>query len=252
MPKNLDVTSAQTRLPHAVLDEPSRILKTKKIIALLGELRFAKARRVLEIGCGSGVISSTLAKMGDPGLKVTGIDVTDSRIVTEGYEFINVDGTSLPFESDSFDIVISNHVIEHVGGHSDQMHHVHEILRVMKSSGITYLAVPNKWRLIEPHYRLPLLSWIPIPLADLYLRSTNRGSHYDCVPLSRSQARSIFRDAGFRFQEMTIEAVRLTLSIEFPQSPMARMLAKSLPSSVIALAKPFISTLIFRLEKPVP
>lgn len=252
MPKNIDVASPRTRLPHAVLDEPSRILKTKKIVALLGEPRFAKAKRVLEIGCGSGVISSTLAKMGNPQMRVTAIDVTDSRIVTEGYDFIKVDGTKLPFESDSFDIVISNHVIEHVGNRCDQLHHLHEISRVMKPSGITYLAVPNKWRVIEPHYRLPLLSWLPTPLADLYLRSTKRGSHYDCVPLSRSQATSIFRDAEFGFQEMTIEAVRLTLSIEFPQSRMAKMLAESLPSSAIALAKPFISTLIFRLEKPTP
>ena len=50
----------RTRRPHVVLDAPSRVLKAEKIVALLGPERFARARRVLEIGCGSGVIASTL------------------------------------------------------------------------------------------------------------------------------------------------------------------------------------------------
>lgn len=242
-------SAARVRFPHAVLDEPSRVLKAKKIIDLLGEEQFGRALSILEIGCGSGVISSTLAKLGSADLEVTAVDVTDNRIVTDGYAFRRVEGTSLPFDDGAFDIVISNHVIEHVGNRADQLHHLEEISRVMKLTGCVYLAVPNKWRLIEPHYRLPLLSWIPAPLADSYVRATSRGSHYDCVPLSMSQAQVLFAEAGFRFNELTVEAVRSTLRIEFPRSSLAQALAAKIPAFLIAFTKPFVSTLIFRLER---
>ena len=41
----------RARLPHVVMDEASRILKARKIIDLLGADDFARARRILEIGC---------------------------------------------------------------------------------------------------------------------------------------------------------------------------------------------------------
>lgn len=240
--------NAPMRLPHAVLDEPSRVLKARKIIALLREDRFADARTLLEVGCGSGVISSTLAKLGGPELSVVAVDINDNRMVSEGYAFLKVEGTTLPFEDGSFDIVVSNHVIEHVGERADQLHHLEEIRRVLRPGGCVYLAVPNKWRLIEPHYRLPLLSWVPQRAADLYLRLVGRGKRYDCVPLSRSEATVIFREARFESSELTIEAVRSTLRIEYPDSRIAAMLADSTPHFLLAALKPVLSTLIFKLE----
>lgn len=240
--------NAPMRLPHAVLDEPSRILKARKIVALLGEDRFADARKLLEVGCGSGVISSTLAKLGEPELSVIAVDVNDNRMVSEGYAFLKVEGTTLPFEDGSFDIVVSNHVIEHVGERADQLHHLEEIRRVLRPGGCVYLAVPNKWRLIEPHYRLPLLSWVPQRVADLYLRLVGRGERYDCVPLSRSEATVIFREAHFESSELTIEAVRSTLRIEYPDSRIAAVLAAWIPHFLLAALKPVLSTLIFKLE----
>lgn len=240
------------RLPHAVLDEPSRILKARKIVALLGEERFADANMLLEVGCGSGVISSTLAKLGGPGLSVTAVDVNDNRMVFEGYTFLKVEGTTLPFDDGSFDIVVSNHVIEHVGERTDQLHHLEEIRRVLRPGGCVYLAVPNKWRLIEPHYRLPLLSWIPRRAADLYLRLVGRGDRYDCVPLSRSEATAISREAYFESSELTIEAVRSTLRIEYPYSRIATVLADWTPDFLLVALKPVLSTLIFKLERNEP
>lgn len=252
MPSNTDDKEDRSRLPHAVLDEQSRILKARKIIALVGEDRFFQARRILEIGCGSGVISSTLARLGQPGLAVHAVDVTDSRIVTDGYEFVQVKGTELPFESESFDIVITNHVIEHVGDTAAQLHHLTEISRVLRNAGCAYLAVPNKWRLVEPHYRLPLLSWLPLRIADKYLRLTGRGSHYDCVPLSNRQARNLFELTRFKFSDLTTEAVRETFRIEFPDSFLGRTLGRMSVPALVQFFKPLIPTIMFRLEKRSP
>ena len=58
-------------------------------------------------------------------------------------------GVELPFDDARFDVVISNHVIEHVGDEAAQHAHLREIRRVMKADGSAYLAVPNRWMLTE-------------------------------------------------------------------------------------------------------
>src|SRR3546814_17958343 len=74
---------------------------------------------------------------------------------------------------------LSNHVIEHVGNADAQRHHLDEIRRVLAPDGVVYFAAPNRWRLVEPHFRLPFLSWLPNPASDRYVRVMGRGSHYD-------------------------------------------------------------------------
>ena len=192
----------------------SRIQKAQKIVALVGEERFHAARRVLEIGCGSGVIASTLATMGAPDLEVHAVDVVDSRIETGAYTFQLVDGTTLPYHDGQFDIVISNHVIEHVGQEAEQLEHLAEIRRVTAEGGSIYLAVPNRWRLIEPHYRLPLLSWLPHPACDLYVKWSGKGSHYDCEPLAHAEALALFASADQLRGCGTISALRATLVMD--------------------------------------
>lgn len=240
----------RARLPHAVLDADSRVMKARKIVELLGRDRFTRASAILEIGCGSGVISSTLAQLGSPGLEVHAVDVVDSRVTKKGYEFHLVEGTRLPFEADSFDIVISNHVIEHVGDRSAQLDHLLEISKVMKHGACVYLAVPNKWRIVEPHYRLPFLSWLPIPLADAYMRATANGQYYDCAPLSAEEASTLFAEAGFTCRDLTFEAIRATLDIEHSQTKSGRLAARILSRKATSIVKPVISTLIYELTRP--
>ncbi|WP_083487717.1 class I SAM-dependent methyltransferase [Pseudoxanthomonas dokdonensis] len=238
----------RSRLPHAVLDEKSRRLKARKIIELIGPERFKSAKEVLEIGCGSGAISSTLKLLGSPDMCVHAVDVVDNRIVHDGYDFNLVTGTTLPFDSAKFDIIISNHVIEHVGDENEQLNHLLEIRRVLKPSGCAYLAVPNKWRIIEPHYRLAFLSWLPLFMADYYLRLTKRGTHYDCLPLSAPTLKNLLDSANFNYQDMLVEAVRTTLNLEYSKSDFATFLARRLPSFFIRLLSPLISTIIFKME----
>jgi hypothetical protein len=58
--------------------------------------------------------------------------------------------------------VYSNAVIEHVGGHERQQAFVRESLRVGRR---VFLTTPNRWFPIEVHTRLPLVHWLPQPLA---------------------------------------------------------------------------------------
>ncbi|MCG8356616.1 MAG: class I SAM-dependent methyltransferase [Kiloniellales bacterium] len=95
-------------------------------------------RRILDIGCGNGGISRHFARENDH----YGVDVSDRRHEdARDFAFRLVDCERLPFADNSFDIVISHHVIEHV---FDQKLHLSEIRRVLKPSGLAYLATPNK------------------------------------------------------------------------------------------------------------
>lgn len=242
-----DLDSELERLPHAALDRDSRLAKTRKIVAIIGNDRFETARQLLEVGCGAGVITSTLAQLGEGRLAVHGVDVIDSRVDRSGYDFELVSGTALPHQHACFDIVISNHVMEHVGNASDQLDHLKELRRVLAPGGIVYIAVPNRWRLMEPHFHLPFLSWLPHPACDRYVRLMGKGSHYDCAPPSHGQLMARFAEAGFLFESQTVRAVRETFQIEIRSSAI-QSIGRMIPDWVLRVLMPVMPTYIFLLR----
>jgi len=206
--------TAETRLSHVVGGEGSRLNKARKILAVLGEQVPTRAGTLLDIGTGSGWMAHHLARLG--GLSAVGVDVADQREVREGFVFRLVQGAALPFESGSFDLVVSNHVIEHVGDLDAQRLHLTEVARVLKRDGTVYFAVPNKWSLIEPHYGLPLLSWLPAGWASRYVRAAGRGTWYDCRPLGPREIRQLIGAAGLAGEDRAAQALIEMIRIEWP------------------------------------
>jgi len=230
------------RAPHAILDASSRNHKAQKIAAILARRLDLRGKRILDIGAGSGHIAGYFAAQVGPEGEVVAVDrVTPLR--TDGITFVRVSGETLPFSASDFDIVITNHVIEHVGLRDAQLRHLQEIARVLKPGGLVYLAVPNRWQVMEHHFRLPLLSWLPLPLASAYVRLTRRGSHYDCTPLSRRALLGLFREAGLSAQDVTLEALRLMARDEMT-GPKGWILAR-LPSALLRPLMTFIPTHVF-------
>jgi len=189
-------------------DEDSRTKKGKKIIAILRDfLRSGMgALRCLDIGCSVGIISELLAdEMG----WVIGLDIDEEALTIahqrEGkgnVDFLMGDALQLPFANASFDVVICAQVYEHV---SEPKGLINEIQRVLKAGGLCFFSGPNKLAIIEAHYSLPFLHWLPKPLAGLYLRVTGRGQEYSEGPLFYWQLRKLLRD--FEIRDYTVEII---------------------------------------------
>lgn len=155
------------------------MLKARKIVSLLGSN--LKGLQLLDLGTGSGFLAEYFESVG---AVVIAAD-RDQNSFAVNVPFREIDESALPFANDTFDVVVFNHVIEHVGDENEQDKIVAEIARVLKPQGKLYLAVPNKWALMEPHFRIPLLGAMPRNLADRLVRATARGERYDCYPLAR-------------------------------------------------------------------
>lgn len=238
------------RLAHATKDLASRVPKAKKIEKLLDmSERFGERKiRMLEVGCGSGGIAHYFATHTRLDCEVTGVDVQDNRQVLDGYRFIRVSDVTLPFPDATFDVVITNHVIEHVGEAEQQLKHLTEIHRVMAHGAVCYLAVPNRWMITEPHYKLKFLSWLPRTWRTPYLRWRRKGNHYDCKPLQLKETELLLRNSGFRYENLSIPATRTTLLLEKPDTYTTK-LVQSIPTTVLDPFRRIIPTLIYKLEK---
>jgi SAM-dependent methyltransferase len=237
------------RQPHIARDLASRRWKAEKILRLLGLQPRQRPWRILEIGTGTGGIAHFIATNPDIRCEVTSVDVVDLRLVHDTFEFHLVQGTTLPFADASFDVVITNHVIEHVGIAADQLAHLRECRRVLVPDGRGYLSVPNRWMTVEPHFHLPFLSWLPHGLRSPYVRLMGKGQVYDCEPLTLPEIEALFAQAGLQATNAGVEAFRATLAIEGARS-LGRKIAARIPDAVWQRLSPWIPTLIYRFSVP--
>ncbi|HEY0197175.1 MAG TPA: class I SAM-dependent methyltransferase [Rhodanobacter sp.] len=237
------------RLPHVVLDLPSRRLKGLKIERLLGLAGRSQPLRILEVGTGSGGIAHYFGTHESLDCEVDAVDVHDNRMITAGYRFHQVEDTRLPFPDEHFDVVLTNHVIEHVGNELAQRAHLAEIYRVLHPAGVGYLAVPNRWMLVEPHYKLAFLSWLPHAWRTPYLRLAQRGECYDCEPLQVGQLEERLQVAGFEYRNICVNALRATFDIERPDSAAAYVLRR-IPDRAFLPLRRVIPTLIYKFYRP--
>ncbi len=102
-----------------------------------------KTKNFLEIGCGLGYFSNKASKMG---AKVTGIDIGPKLVainkkITPKGKFVVSSASKLLFNDESFDIVLTTEVIEHVDKQKDA---IKEMFRVLKTNGVLVITTPNR------------------------------------------------------------------------------------------------------------
>lgn len=90
------------------------------------------------------------------------------------HRIVRGDARALPFKEDSFDYVVSNAVIEHVGGEAGARDMLAESRRVAKYG--YFHTTPNRRFPVEVHTRIPILHWAPRRYQDTVFRALTKYS----------------------------------------------------------------------------
>ena len=120
---------------------------------------------VLDYGCGSGTVVEMLRNAGYDARGVdirwpgaTTPDIEASELGREGVLRYYEEGGRLPFDDDTFDVVVSDQVFEHVVPLEAS---VREIERVLRPGGVAYHHFPSRAVLREGHIGIPLAHLMP-------------------------------------------------------------------------------------------
>jgi arsenite methyltransferase len=100
--------------------------------------RLTEGERVLDLGSGAGTDSLIAAQMVGPDGRVTGVDMTqqmldrargaESEMGATNVEFVEAEAERLPFADESFDVVISNGVIDLIPDKDAVFSELHRVL----------------------------------------------------------------------------------------------------------------------------
>jgi len=145
----------------AMLDEAGRRRKAAKILAVLRHVRGLddlSGLTAADVGCSAGFIADELAGAGAARTYGVDIDVPGLRAARTRFgdhvQFVCAAGQALPFPDASLDVVVFNHIYEHV---VDPDAVIADVKRVLKPDGVLYLGLGNRLGIIEPHYKLPFV-----------------------------------------------------------------------------------------------
>lgn len=191
-------------------------------LAQVTEGRDPGSIRVLDVGCGRG---GTVAWLLTRGYDAYGIDV-DPRYVDSSRDHlasiggdgrvrvVDVEG-DYPFDDQTFDVVLSDQVIEHV---QELAPLAAQVQRVTKPAGVGLHVFPARWRPVEPHMFVPLAHWLPkgparsaaIGLAIRLGRSADYFSELDARERTRIFASFSETETFYRAPRVIARAFRAT------------------------------------------
>ena len=119
--------------------------KARLLLAVLAaELGDPKQLRVLDVGCGIGLVDQELARgVGELcGADVSLKSLEFARLRAASAHFVRYDGAKLPFGDASFDAVFASCVLHHVPPHS-RAHFIAEMLRPLRHNGLVIIIEHN-------------------------------------------------------------------------------------------------------------
>ncbi len=110
-----------------------------------------KTLKVLDIGCGAGRVSEMFI---DREIEYYGIDISEEliRIAKKKYpkaHFLVGDATNLPYQSDTFNIVVSIATIHHIPSKETRQKFLDEMYRVTKPEGWAFVETWYFWNKTE-------------------------------------------------------------------------------------------------------
>jgi SAM-dependent methyltransferase len=139
----------------------------------------------LDLGCGDGFFTQFLVGLCNLSI---GVDLNEYPAwrYRDNSFFIVADARKIPLHSNSIDLVIIISLLEHVPNWRSI---VAETSRILKLGGLVVIQLPNLHALIEPHTKVPFISFMPVRLRNLLTISIFRDVlQWDCSLQEVTQA----------------------------------------------------------------
>ena len=166
---------------------------------------FPRPLRILDVG-GTTEFWERRGWTGRKDIQVITINLAAEEQRHENVQPLAGDATDLSrFDDDSFDVVFSNSVIEHLFTFENQRCMAREVRRVGKA---LWVQTPNFWFPMEPHFHVPGWQWMPVPLRVAILERWRCGWRGPCADpvkarslveevrlMTKSELRSVFPGA---------------------------------------------------------
>lgn len=183
----------------------------------------------LEVGPGDCNVAFTVAEHVK---KVYGVDVsyeiTKKKTPPSNFELIITDGTSIPVEPGSVDLVYSNQLMEHIHP-DDAREQLTNIYKVLKPGGHYLCRTPNA--LSGPH--------------DISVYFDDEATGFHLKEYTYTELQDFFREIGFRKFRAIVGGRGIYLPFLVPL-PFLRIIEASLRALPIGLRKAIARTYLFR------
>lgn len=233
-------------------DAETRRLKAAKAIAILQDcLGDLSGLRLLDLGCSNGLMTRFYGEAFEDviGLDIDapGIAFAQANNTAPNIRYELSDGMNTGLSDESIDVVTCTHVYEHV---PDARHLLDEILRVLRPGGACLFIAGNRLTWMEADNHLPLLSVLPRPLADRYVRLAGKGDRY----YERTRSLWGLRRLVSRFEVSDYSLRVLQEPERFHMTELVRPGTLKQKASILALRAAYwlSPTFIWILVKPTP
>jgi hypothetical protein len=140
---------------HVVYRTLGKRFRLARMTALVREFGLDADTKVLDVG---GTPRNWDLVDVRPQVTLLNLSPDGPRYLPENLTYVQGDGRTLPFDDGSFDVVVSNSVLEHVGEPPDQRRFAAELRRVGRG---VWVQAPAFEFVIEPHYLAPFVHWFP-------------------------------------------------------------------------------------------
>ena len=220
-------------------------LRTRDIS--LFQLGNVQGKNILDVGCGRGMYILTLFKMG--AASVFGIDILKDYIQDakdfigrHGYETSGIqygDCTDMQFENNSFDLLFSGDVFEHITPEQKDKC-IAEAFRVLKPGGYFVIKTPN-------------LKYLKLTLFLQRIKGLLRGKNPFNIHIAHTRDNPTTEHHGLTTHK-ELRAIFLANCFHEPEITYLKLYRKGFPSLFANLLKRnlfFNDTIIIKAQKPI-
>ena len=189
--------------------------------------------RLLDIGCGTGYL---LWRLQDQ-CRLFGMDVSSEFVEISSNRnpsasFVVADAISLPFPSETFDVVIAKVTLQHLLAEEDRLAALHEIFRVTKPGGVVIIE--------ESCGRL--LGWLQRLRGSNHVRALPLSWYREHFSRTGFEIVRLLRRRRYALAQVVFMLCRKSIAIR-PPSLLGRTLAHLMPAFLVF-------NVVFFLRKP--